>query len=59
MINDVPTVFEVVTGAVKQVKDQAASQNNSSKSKSSGRIVRVVSHFCLQLEHVGLTNLKN
>ncbi|XP_022868109.1 PHD finger protein Alfin1-like isoform X1 [Olea europaea var. sylvestris] len=38
MINDVPTVFEVVTGAVKQVKDQAASQNNSSKSKSSGRM---------------------
>ncbi|KAL3620755.1 PHD finger protein ALFIN-LIKE 6 [Castilleja foliolosa] len=32
MINDMPTVFEVVTGAVKQ----AATQNNNSKNKSSG-----------------------
>ncbi|KAL2491066.1 PHD finger protein ALFIN-LIKE 6 [Abeliophyllum distichum] len=38
MINDVPTVFEVVTGAVKQVKEQAVSQNNSSKNKSGGRM---------------------
>lgn len=44
MINDVPTVFEVVTGAVKPVKDPAASQNNRSKSKSGGRMVSVVSH---------------
>ncbi|KAI3445529.1 hypothetical protein Pfo_002194 [Paulownia fortunei] len=38
MINDLPTVFEVVTGAVKQAKEQAATQNNSSKNKSSGRM---------------------
>ncbi|KAL6494452.1 PHD finger protein Alfin1 [Orobanche gracilis] len=38
MINDLPTVFEIVTGAVKQVKDQVATHNNSSKSKSSGRL---------------------
>ncbi|PIN02937.1 putative PHD Zn-finger protein [Handroanthus impetiginosus] len=38
MINELPTVFEVVTGAAKQAKDQAAAQNNSSKSKNSGRM---------------------
>ncbi|KAK4424459.1 PHD finger protein Alfin1 [Sesamum alatum] len=38
MINELPTVFEVVTGAVKQAKEQAAAQNNSSKNKSSGRV---------------------
>ncbi|KAL0348178.1 UNVERIFIED_CONTAM: PHD finger protein Alfin1 [Sesamum angustifolium] len=38
MINELPTVFEVVTGAVKQAKEQAAAQNNSSKNKSSGRM---------------------
>ncbi|KAL0357255.1 UNVERIFIED_CONTAM: PHD finger protein ALFIN-LIKE 7 [Sesamum calycinum] len=36
MINELPTVFEVVTGAVKQAKEQAATQTNSSKNKSSG-----------------------
>ncbi|KAK4377128.1 hypothetical protein RND71_003424 [Anisodus tanguticus] len=35
MINDLPTVFEVVTGAAKQARD--ADHNNSSKSKSSGK----------------------
>ncbi|KAK4337782.1 hypothetical protein RND71_042269 [Anisodus tanguticus] len=35
MINDLPTVFEVVTGAAKQARD--AAHNNSSKSKSSGK----------------------
>ncbi|KAK4438432.1 PHD finger protein Alfin1 [Sesamum alatum] len=38
MINELPTVFEVVTGAVKQTKEQAATQTNSSKNKSSGRV---------------------
>ncbi|XP_059652146.1 PHD finger protein Alfin1-like [Cornus florida] len=38
MINDLPTVFEVVTGTVKQSKDQPAAHNNSSKSKSSGNM---------------------
>lgn len=36
MINDLPTVFEVVTGAAKQARD-APPHNNSSKSKSSGK----------------------
>ncbi|NP_001316500.1 alfin1-like PHD domain-containing protein [Solanum lycopersicum] len=35
MINDLPTVFEVVTGAAKQTRD--APHNNSNKSKSSGK----------------------
>lgn len=39
MINDLPTVFEVVTGSVKQAKE-AAPHNNSSKSKSSVKVVR-------------------
>jgi hypothetical protein len=39
MINDLPTIFEVVTGNVKQSKDQSAT-NNSSKSKLSGKTVR-------------------
>ncbi|XP_022863831.1 PHD finger protein Alfin1-like isoform X1 [Olea europaea var. sylvestris] len=38
MINDVPTVFEVVTGTVKQVKDQVTAPNNNGKNKSSGRV---------------------
>ncbi|KAL2502864.1 PHD finger protein Alfin1 [Forsythia ovata] len=45
MINDVPTIFKVVIGAVKQVKEQAVSQNNSSKNKSGGRIVSVSHKF--------------
>ncbi|XP_062176510.1 PHD finger protein ALFIN-LIKE 6 [Alnus glutinosa] len=39
MINDLPTIFEVVTGNVKQSKDQSAT-NNSSKSKLSGKTSR-------------------
>lgn len=40
MINDVPTVYEVVTGAaIKQAKELAPTQNNSSKNKSSARMV--------------------
>ncbi|KAG5548818.1 hypothetical protein RHGRI_014238 [Rhododendron griersonianum] len=35
MINDVPTVYEVVTASAKQPKDQSGAQNNGSKSKSS------------------------
>lgn len=40
MINDLPTVFEVVTGNVKSAKETAANNNNSSKSKNSSKIVR-------------------
>ncbi|XP_057977251.1 PHD finger protein ALFIN-LIKE 7 [Malania oleifera] len=44
MINDVPTIFEVVTGNVKQSKDQSASaaaaHNNGSKSKSGSKMSR-------------------
>ncbi|KAK0590490.1 hypothetical protein LWI29_027865 [Acer saccharum] len=36
MINELPTIFEVVTGTVKQPKDQSA----SGKSKSSGKVSR-------------------
>ncbi|KAL3814573.1 hypothetical protein ACJIZ3_015841 [Penstemon smallii] len=38
MINDFPTVFEIVTGAAKQAKEQLPAQNNSNKSKYSGRM---------------------
>ncbi|KAL6981603.1 PHD finger protein ALFIN-LIKE 6 [Sarracenia purpurea var. burkii] len=37
MINDLPTVFEVVTGNVKLPKEQSGANNNSTKSKSSGK----------------------
>jgi len=41
MINDLPTIFEVVTGNVKQLpKDQSGPPNNSTKSKSSGKTSR-------------------
>ncbi|KAL6964517.1 PHD finger protein ALFIN-LIKE 7 [Sarracenia purpurea var. burkii] len=40
MINDLPTVFEVVTGNVKQPKDQSGAHHNSTKSKSSGKTSR-------------------
>ncbi|CDO97675.1 unnamed protein product [Coffea canephora] len=39
MINDLPTVFEVVTGSVKQAKE-ATPYNNSSKSKPSAKMPR-------------------
>lgn len=38
MINDLPTVFEVVTGTIKPPKEQSATHNNSSKSKSIGKV---------------------
>ncbi|KAH8514476.1 hypothetical protein H0E87_007341 [Populus deltoides] len=38
MINELPTIFEVVSGNVKQPKDQSATHNNSGKSKSSGKM---------------------
>ncbi|XP_027331965.1 PHD finger protein Alfin1 isoform X2 [Abrus precatorius] len=37
MINDLPTIFELVTGSAKQSKDQQAAHNNGSKCKSSGK----------------------
>ncbi|CAN1330839.1 PHD finger protein Alfin1, partial [Linum perenne] len=41
MINELPTIFEVVSGNVKQPKEQSAIHNNSSsKSKSSTKMVR-------------------
>ncbi|CDY17593.1 BnaA06g34120D [Brassica napus] len=36
MINDLPTIFEVVTGNAKQSKDHSGTNNNNSKSKPSG-----------------------
>lgn len=38
MINQLPTLFEVVTGAVKQEKDAAVARNNGNKSNSTGRM---------------------
>lgn len=39
MINDVPTIFEVVTGNAKQSKEQSSGHNNSnSKSKSNSKV---------------------
>ncbi|KAM7481941.1 hypothetical protein LguiB_006524 [Lonicera macranthoides] len=40
MINDLPTVFEVVTGKVNPSKDQPATKKNGNKSKSSGKTSR-------------------
>ncbi|KAB2090000.1 hypothetical protein ES319_A03G097900v1 [Gossypium barbadense] len=37
MINELPTIFEVVTGNVKQPTDQYANHNSSGKSKSSAK----------------------
>ncbi|XP_044489834.1 PHD finger protein ALFIN-LIKE 7 isoform X4 [Mangifera indica] len=37
MINDLPTIFEVVTGNVKQPKEQSAITHKSGKSNSSGK----------------------
>uniref|UniRef100_A0A2P2JPU9 PHD finger protein ALFIN-LIKE n=1 Tax=Rhizophora mucronata TaxID=61149 RepID=A0A2P2JPU9_RHIMU len=39
MINELPTIFEVVSGNVKQPKDQTGTHNGS-KSKSSGKLVK-------------------
>ena len=39
LINDLPSVFEVVSGNGKQSKEQSATHNNGSKSKSSGKTV--------------------
>ncbi|XP_051132769.1 PHD finger protein Alfin1-like isoform X2 [Andrographis paniculata] len=40
MINELPTIFEVITGVVKPSKEQSAAQNNSSKNKAGGRLPR-------------------
>uniref|UniRef100_A0A7C8Z7U0 PHD finger protein ALFIN-LIKE n=1 Tax=Opuntia streptacantha TaxID=393608 RepID=A0A7C8Z7U0_OPUST len=37
MINDLPTVFEVLTGNVKAPKDHSGTHNSSSKNKSGGK----------------------
>ncbi|XP_039038146.1 PHD finger protein ALFIN-LIKE 7-like isoform X3 [Hibiscus syriacus] len=40
MINDLPTIFEVVTGSVKPSKDQSTNHNSSGKSKSNAKVSR-------------------
>nr|KJB29834.1 hypothetical protein B456_005G120300 [Gossypium raimondii] len=40
MINELPTIFEVVTGNVKQPTEQYANHNSSGKSKSSAKVVQ-------------------
>ncbi|KAI9121883.1 hypothetical protein K1719_007273 [Acacia pycnantha] len=37
MINDLPTIFEVVTGSAKQSNDQSSAHTNGNKGKSSGK----------------------
>ncbi|XP_044489833.1 PHD finger protein ALFIN-LIKE 7 isoform X3 [Mangifera indica] len=44
MINDLPTIFEVVTGNVKQPKEQSAITHKSGKSNSSGKQSRQPEH---------------
>lgn len=39
MINELPTIFDVVTG-VKQQRDTSGNHNSSNKNKSSGKMVR-------------------
>lgn len=55
MINDVPTIFEVVTGSAKQPKDQSATPNNGSKSKFSGKVVSKF-QFHVPTLHVYITS---
>ena len=41
MINDLPTIFEVVTGtAKKQVKEKSSVSNHGNKSKSNSKSVK-------------------
>lgn len=44
MINELPTIFEVVTGtAKKQVKEKSSSNHGSNKSKSNSKAVKLLS----------------
>lgn len=47
MINEVPTVFEVVTGSEKkQTKEKPSSANqNGNRSKSNSKVVRLILSF--------------
>ncbi|KAL0737458.1 hypothetical protein Bca4012_013668 [Brassica carinata] len=52
MINDLPTIFEVVTGNAKQSKDHSGTNNNNSKSKPSGvDVSSVYLLLCISLSH--------
>ncbi|KAK9750082.1 hypothetical protein RND81_02G171900 [Saponaria officinalis] len=44
MINDLPTVFEVLTGNVKQPKDHSGPHNSSNRNKSAGKPRQSDSH---------------
>lgn len=51
MINELPTIFEVVTGtAKKQVKEKSSSNHGSNKSKSNSKAVKITFHayFCFK-----------
>ena len=50
MINDLPTIFEVVTGAAKkQVKEKSSVSNHSSnKSKSKSKVVSFFGRIVLR-----------
>lgn len=45
MINDLPTIFEVITGNAKQSKDQTAIHNSSKSKSSSGKVKPLFSVF--------------
>jgi len=42
MINDVPTIFEVVTGMAKAKDKSSAANQNGNKSKSNSKVVRLL-----------------
>lgn len=44
MINDLPTIFEVLTGNVKPPKDHSGTHNSSSKNKSNGKSQQSENH---------------
>lgn len=45
MINDVPTIFEVVTGMAKAKDKSSAANQNGNKSKSNSKVVRPLLSF--------------
>lgn len=60
MINDLPTIFEVVTGSGRQPLNQSALHHNSSKSKSSGKPVnRQTSLSDFLIFHIVITVINN
>lgn len=55
MINNLPTIYEVVTGAPKKPSKEKTS-NSSSKRKTSSRMVSSLSLFVLPLTYMQIPN---